>query len=95
MHGIVPRSPVIPTLPVVFSKDTMFHHQLSIRQSQRETTLIHHLPTIRRNQRDQLMDIVMNAEAIMMTTASDVPRPLIVSNALREYQTTLSEKQRD
>ena len=66
-----------------------------IRQSQRETTLIHHLPTIRRNQRDQLMDIVMNAEAIMMTTASDVPRPLIVSNALREYQTTLSEKQRD
>lgn len=71
MDYLFPRSPVILTSLVVFSK---------------ETTLFHHQSTIRQNQRDQLMDLVM-------TTGSGVPRPLIVSNAMREYQTTLSRNQ--
>ena len=71
MDYLFPRSPVILTSLVVFSK---------------ETTLFHHQSTIRQNQRDQLMDLVM-------TTGSGVPRPLIVSNAMREYQITLSKNQ--
>lgn len=78
MDYLFPRSPVILTSLVVFSK---------------ETTLFHHQSTIRQNQRDQLMDPVMKAEAVMVTTGSAVPRPLIVSNAMREYQTTLSRNQ--
>ena len=93
---LLPRSPVIPELRVFVSKETsVLHHQSSICQCQRKTLLLHHLPTLRENQRDQLMDLVMKAEAAMITTDSEVLRPLIVSNALRENKLTLSEKQRD
>ena len=37
----------------------------------------------------------MKAEAVITITDSDVPRPPIVSNATREFQTPTSEKQGD